>query len=95
MRQISDLETVIDLEEANKHLRQMSPVERIRWAYDVAGDRLVTSTSGGLTSRTLPSLIKDALPEVNIPIFFVNTGFYGITTVKQIRGMLKMQLFFS
>lgn len=50
-----------------------SSTERIRWAYDNYGDKLVLSTSFGIQSAVMLHLVTTQIPE--IPVIFVDTGY--------------------
>ena len=50
-----------------------SATERIRWAYDVYGEKLVLSTSFGIQSAVMLHLVTTQIP--NIPVIFVDTGY--------------------
>ena len=76
----------ISVEEANQYLAGVDAVERIRWAYKQAPKGIIGTTSGGRTSRILPSLISKALG-TSIPMIFVDTGHYPPTTYKFVEEM--------
>lgn len=56
----------IDLEVA-------SATERVRWAYETYGDRLVLTTSFGVQSAVMLHLVTTQIPD--IPVIFVDTGY--------------------
>lgn len=54
-------------------LEQVSAVERVQWAVDTYGDRLVMSTSFGVQSAVMLHLVTQIAPK--IPIIFIDTGY--------------------
>lgn len=50
-----------------------SATERIRWAYDTYGDKLVLSTSFGIQSAVMLHMVTTQIPD--IPVIFVDTGY--------------------
>ena len=79
---------MVNLKEVNKLLKQYSPIERIRWVYEHLSQELVATTSGGRTSRILPSLIQEALG-TSVPTIFVDTGHYPVETHAFVNTMEK------
>lgn len=63
----------IDLEKVNLDLEGSTAVDRIRWAGEIFGDRLVLSTSFGIQSAVMLHLVTSVLPE--IPVVFIDTGY--------------------
>jgi len=63
---------VIDLESANKQLRNLSPEEVIRWALDL-GETTITTTSFGPNSGAVLRLISEVDPSV--PVIWVDSGY--------------------
>jgi phosphoadenosine phosphosulfate reductase len=79
----------INLASTNDTLSELTPVGRIRWIYDHFGKKgLVSTTSGGKTSRILPALIEEALG-FSIPTIFIDTGHYPDKTYHFIDAMEK------
>lgn len=50
-----------------------SATERIRWAYETYGDKMVLSTSFGVQSAVMLHLVTTQIP--NIPVIFIDTGY--------------------
>lgn len=64
----------IDLDAANAQLADATPEQAIQWAGDTFGDGLVLSTSFGVQSAVMLSLVTKVLPDV--PVIFIDTGFH-------------------
>lgn len=79
---------MINVEEANKVLKNFDPVERIKWVCSKIPQGIVTTTSGGRTSRILPDIIKKTL-NLSIPTIFVDTGHYPDETCRFVDKMQK------
>ena len=54
-------------------LENASAVDRVRWAYEEYGDKLVLSTSFGIQSAVMLHLVTTQIPR--IPIVFIDTGY--------------------
>ena len=54
-------------------LESASAVDRVRWAYEQYGDKLVLSTSFGIQSAVMLHLVTNQIP--NIPVIFIDTGY--------------------
>jgi phosphoadenosine phosphosulfate reductase len=54
-------------------LELASATERVRWAHETYGDKLVLSTSFGVQSAVMLHLVTTQIPK--IPIIFVDTGY--------------------
>lgn len=78
----------INLRQANKILEKLSAQERIRWAVAKISKGVVSTTSGGRTSRILPNLIQQTLRRA-IPTIFVDTGLYPQQTYQFLDKMEK------
>lgn len=63
----------LDLPQLNARLAQASALERVRWAHEIFGERLVLSTSFGAQSAVMLHLSTQVWPE--IPVVFVDTGY--------------------
>ena len=50
-----------------------SATERVRWAYETYGDKLVLTTSFGVQSAVMLHLVTTQIPQ--IPVIFVDTGY--------------------
>ncbi|MFU8848806.1 MAG: phosphoadenylyl-sulfate reductase [Opitutales bacterium] len=50
-----------------------SATDRVRWAYETYGDKLVLSTSFGVQSAVMLHLVTTQIP--NIPVIFIDTGY--------------------
>lgn len=57
----------------NKQLEDASASERVRWAHERFGDKLVMSTSFGVQSAATLHLVTSILPD--IPVIFIDTGY--------------------
>ncbi len=62
-----------ELREADRTLEAMTAPERIRWALDKFGDKLILSTSFGIQSAVMLHLATRVNPD--IPVIFVDTGY--------------------
>lgn len=78
----------IDLEQANEILERLSASERIKWMAGKISEGVVSTTSGGRTSRILPHLIQQTLGKP-IPTIFVDTGLYLQQTYQFLAKMEK------
>lgn len=65
-------------------LKELTAVERILYAREVFGSRLVLTTSGGETSAAMPHLVATAIGGMNFPLVFVDHGFYTSATYRMI-----------
>lgn len=54
-------------------LELASATERVRWAHETYGDKLVLSTSFGVQSAVMLHLVTTQIPK--IPVIFVDTGY--------------------
>lgn len=54
-------------------LEAASATERIRWAYESYGDKLVLSTSFGIQSAVMLHMVTTQIPD--IPVIFIDTGY--------------------
>lgn len=61
------------IQDQSKRLTDLSAVERIGWAHEVYGDKLVMSTSFGVQSAVLLHMVTSVVPD--IPVLFVDTGY--------------------
>jgi phosphoadenosine phosphosulfate reductase len=52
---------------------EASATERVRWAYESYGDKLVLSTSFGVQSAVMLHLVTTQIPD--IPVIFIDTGY--------------------
>ncbi|MGA2052733.1 MAG: phosphoadenylyl-sulfate reductase [Opitutales bacterium] len=57
----------------SERLERLSAEDRVRWAIDTFGSRLVLSTSFGIQSAVMLHLVTRLAPE--IPVVFVDTGY--------------------
>ena len=62
-----------DLKRENDRLNELPAAQRIRWAHEQWGDKLVMSTSFGVQSAVLLHMANSVVP--GIPIIFVDTGY--------------------
>lgn len=54
-------------------LETASAVDRVRWAYQTYGEKLVLSTSFGVQSAVMLHMVVSQIPE--IPVIFIDTGY--------------------
>lgn len=59
--------------DSSNTLEALSPQERIEWAIDQHGDRLVLTTSFGIQAAVLLHMATNIKPD--IPVIFVDTGY--------------------
>jgi phosphoadenosine phosphosulfate reductase len=55
------------------NLEKVSAQERVKWAVDTYGDRLVLTTSFGVQSAVMLHLVTQVVPR--IPVIFIDTGY--------------------
>jgi phosphoadenosine phosphosulfate reductase len=67
------IESEVNLSSIEIDLESASAVERVRWAYDKYGDKLMLSTSFGVQSAVMLHLVTSQIPD--IPVIFVDTGY--------------------
>lgn len=58
---------------ATPDLEKATAEERVRWAADTFGDRLILSTSFGIQSAVMLHLVTQIVPK--IPVVFIDTGY--------------------
>lgn len=63
----------INVEKVNSGLEDSAAVDRIRWAGETFGDRLVLSTSFGVQSAVMLHMVTSVLP--GVPVIFIDTGY--------------------
>lgn len=79
--------------ESELDLELASATERVRWAYETYGDKLVLSTSFGVQSAVMLHLVTTQIPD--IPVIFVDTGYLFPATYKfgaELTERLKLNL---
>lgn len=81
--------SVTEVDPASGQLDNASAQERIRWAVDEFGDRLIMSSSFGAQSAVMLHMVSTAAPQV--PIILVDTGYLFPETYQFIES-LKEQL---
>lgn len=84
---------ITDLAMVNADLERAGAVERIRWAHEQFGDRLILSTSFGIQSAVMLHLVTLEIPE--IPVVFIDTGYLFAETyqfAEQLRERLNLNL---
>lgn len=59
--------------DADFRFKDASATERIRWAHEKYGDKLVLSTSFGIQSAVMLHLVTTQIP--GIPVIFIDTGY--------------------
>jgi len=70
---MSQTETANNSARSEHDLELATATERVRWAYETYGDKLVLSTSFGVQSAVMLHLVTTQIP--NIPVIFVDTGY--------------------
>ncbi|MEM9916208.1 MAG: phosphoadenylyl-sulfate reductase [Planctomycetota bacterium] len=83
----------LNLDSANAQLADASPEQVIQWAGDTFGQGLVMSTSFGVQSAVMLSLVTKVLPDV--PVIFIDTGFHFQETYQfadELTDRLKLNL---
>ena len=65
--------TVQAYNENHSDLETASPVDRVQWAHEHYGEKLILSTSFGIQSAVMLHLATSQIPE--IPVIFVDTGY--------------------
>ncbi len=74
-------------------LEQVSAAERVRWALERHGDRLILTTSFGIQSAVMLHLVTQQAPD--IPVVFIDTGYLFPETYRfadQLAERLKLNL---
>lgn len=74
-------------------LESVGAAERIRWAADTYGERLVMSTSFGIQSAVMLHLVTRVIPD--IPVIFIDTGYLFPETYRfaeELAGRLELNL---
>jgi phosphoadenosine phosphosulfate reductase len=56
-----------------ENLEIVAATERVHWAYETYGDKLVLTTSFGVQSAVMLHLVTTQIPE--IPVIFIDTGY--------------------
>jgi phosphoadenosine phosphosulfate reductase len=77
----------------SERLERLPAEERVRWAVEVFGDKLILSTSFGIQSAVMLHLVTQVAPE--IPVVFIDTGYLFPETYKfadELAGRLKLNL---
>ncbi len=70
---MGDVTTVLGKKIAQPDLENAAAVDRVRWAHEQYGDKLVLSTSFGIQSAVMLHLVTIQIP--NIPVVFIDTGY--------------------
>ena len=70
---MKDTQTVKTQSTTQLDLENASAVDRVRWAYEQYGDKLVLTTSFGIQSAVMLHLVTSQLPK--IPVIFIDTGY--------------------
>ncbi|HRE79852.1 MAG TPA: phosphoadenylyl-sulfate reductase [Opitutaceae bacterium] len=68
-----------------EHLESQSAEQRVRWALETFGPRLVLTTSFGIQSAVMLHLVTRVAPE--IPVIFVDTGYLFPETYRFARDL--------
>jgi len=77
----------------SERLERLPAEERVRWATEVFGDKLILSTSFGIQSAVMLHLVTQIAPE--IPVVFIDTGYLFPETYKfadELTARLKLNL---
>ncbi len=64
--------------------KALTLIERIRHAYAAYRGHLILTTSGGETSAVMPHLVAAAIGSKDVPLVFVDHGFYTSATYRKI-----------
>jgi phosphoadenosine phosphosulfate reductase len=75
------------------NLENASAEERVRWAADTFGDRLILTTSFGIQSAVMLHLVTQVMP--GIPVVFIDTGYLFPETYRfaqELTDRLKLNL---
>jgi phosphoadenosine phosphosulfate reductase len=78
-----------DLEEANRKLAKLSPIERVNWAKRQFGESLILPSSFGPTSPVMLKLATAVVPD--IPVVTISHGYETPKTI-ELRDWYKKQL---
>ncbi len=70
---LSSLECSV--EEANAHLKNLKPPERLCWAYNQFKSNFALTTSFGIQSAVLLHMLHELNEGENIPVIWVDTGY--------------------
>lgn len=84
---------VADILLANEDLEQANAEERVRWAFERFGSRLVLSSSFGVQAAVMLHLVTRVVPEV--PVIFIDTGYLFPETYRfaeELRQRLKLNM---
>lgn len=87
------LPTLETLPVESERLERLSATDRIRWAAETFGDKLILSTSFGIQSAVMLHLVTEVVPE--IPVVFIDTGYLfpeTYTFADQLTRRLKLNL---
>lgn len=91
---MSDLNSHIAEQTAvSNDLETTSATERVRWAYEQYGDKLLLTTSFGIQSAAMLHIVTQVVP--NIPVVFVDTGYLfpeTYTFAEQLTERLQLNL---
>lgn len=82
-----------DLKSLNEKLLKQNALERVQWAADLFGSRLVISSSFGIQAAVCLHLATQANP--GIPVIFIDTGYHFPETyqfVDSLQEQLKLNL---
>lgn len=82
-----------DWQALNAHLETASAHERVQWAAQTYGDKLVMSTSFGVQAAVLLHIANEVVP--GIPVIFIDTGYLFPETYRfaeELTNRLKLNL---
>ena len=65
---MKDAQTVDTQRTTQPDLENASAVDRVRWAYEQYGDKLVLSTSFGIQSAVMLHLVTTQIPNIDAPV---------------------------
>lgn len=84
---------VLDLNQVNQQLADVSAPELVQWAAETFGSGLVLSTSFGIQSAVMLHLVTSVVPD--IPVIWVDTGYLPAKTylfAEELTERLKLNL---
>jgi phosphoadenosine phosphosulfate reductase len=84
---------VAEIISINEQLESASAEERVRWAVEQFGEKLVLSSSFGIQAAVMLHLVNEVVP--GIPVVFVDTGYLFPETYRfaeELRGRLGLNL---
>ena len=84
---INELES--NLKKHNVHIENMNPLETIEWAYKNFKNKFAFTTSFGIQSSVLLSMIEKSTFKNKVKIFWIDTGYLPKETYKYADEIIK------